>query len=310
MSVLVVGSIALDTVKTPFGEVEEALGGSAVYFAAAARYFAPVYVVGVVGEDFPMEGLAFLSAGSVDLQGVQVAKGRTFRWSGVYGSNLNERETLDTQLNVFADFHPKIPSSYREAPYVFLANIDPVLQLDVLDQVRAPKRVVCDTMNFWIEGKRKELLEVLRRTDIVVLNEGEVRQLVGESNLIKASEGVLELGPEVVVVKKGEHGALMVSGDSFFFVPAYPTTRVFDPTGAGDSFAGGFVGYLAQADDFGEETLRRAVVYGSVMASFDVEWFGVERLRDLKEREIQERFQTFREMVRLTAETQSTQRKP
>lgn len=299
MSVLVVGSIALDTVRTPLGEVEEALGGSAVYFAAAARYFAPVWMVGVVGEDFPMEELDFLSAGSVDLGGVQVAEGRTFRWSGVYGLDVNERETLDTQLNVFADFHPDIPESYRDAPYVFLANIDPTLQLDVLDQVHAPKRVVCDTMNFWIEGKRAEVLEVLKRTDIVVLNDGEVRQLVGEPNLIKASEDVLELGPEVVVVKKGEHGALMVSGDSFFFVPAYPTTCVLDPTGAGDSFAGGFVGYLAQTNDFGEESLRRAVVYGSVMASFNVERFSVERLKDLEEAEIRERFGTFQDMVRV-----------
>jgi len=288
----------LDTVRTPFGEVEEALGGSAVYFAAAARYFAPMGIVGVVGEDFPTEELSFLRAGSVDLEGVQVTEGRTFRWSGVYGSDLNERETLDTQLNVFADFCPEIPESYRDASYVFLANIDPVLQLDVLDQVRAPKRVVCDTMNFWIEGKRAEVLEVLKRTDIVMLNEGEVRQLVGEPNLIQASEGVLELGPEVVVVKKGEHGALMVSGESFFFAPAYPTKSVFDPTGAGDSFAGGFVGYLAESDDFGEESLRRAVVYGSVMASFNVEGFSVERLKDLEEAEIRERFGAFREMVR------------
>jgi sugar/nucleoside kinase (ribokinase family) len=299
MRVLVVGSIALDTVKTPLGEVEDALGGSAVYFSAAARYFASVDMVGVVGEDFPMEGLSFLRAGSVDIQGIQTAKGRTFRWAGVYGSDLNERETLDTQLNVFADFHPELPESYRDDLYVFLANIDPTLQLDVLDQVRAPKRVVCDTMNFWIEGKRAALLKVLKRTDIVMLNEGEIRQLVGESDLIKASKKVLDLGPEVVVVKKGEHGALMGSKNAFFFAPAYPTEHVFDPTGAGDSFAGGFVGYLAQADNFGEEHLRRAVVYGSVMASFNVERFSVERLKHLEEKEIEERFQAFREMVRV-----------
>ncbi|MCD6334726.1 MAG: sugar kinase [Candidatus Latescibacterota bacterium] len=299
MRVLVVGSIALDTVKTPFGEVEDALGGSAVYFSAAARYFAPVDMVGVVGEDFPMEGLDFLRAGSVNIQGIQRMKGRTFRWSGVYGSDLNERETLDTQLNVFADFHPELPESYRDAPYVFLANIDPTLQLNVLDQVRGPKRVVCDTMNFWIEGKRETLLKVLKRTDIVVLNEGEVRQLVGESDLIKASKKVLELGPEVAVIKKGEHGALMVSNSGFFFAPAYPTEHVFDPTGAGDSFAGGFVGYLAQGDAFDEESIRRAVVYGSVMASFNVERFSVERLKALDKKEIRERLQAFREMVRV-----------
>ncbi|MFH1009589.1 MAG: PfkB family carbohydrate kinase [Candidatus Latescibacterota bacterium] len=299
MRVLVVGSIALDTVKTPLGQVDDALGGSAVYFSAAARYFAPVAMVGVVGEDFPMEGLDFLRGGSVDLSGIQVARGRSFRWSGVYGSDLNERETLDTQLNVFADFHPNIPESYRDAPVVFLANIDPALQLDVLDQVRAPRQVVCDTMNFWIEGKRAELLEVLKRTDIFMLNEGEIRQLAGEPNLIKASRMVLEMGPEVVVVKKGEHGALMVSRDSFFFAPAYPTEEVFDPTGAGDSFAGGFVGYLAQANAFDQETLRRAVVHGSVMASFNVERFSMERLKDLKEQEIQERIATFLEMVRI-----------
>ncbi len=297
MSVLVVGSIALDTVKTPFGEVQDALGGSAVYFAAGASFFAPVNVVGVVGEDFPLASLDFLKARKVDLRGLSAQPGKTFRWSGVYGANLNERETLDTQLNVFAAFKPSIPDAYRRTDYVFLANIDPELQLDVLRQVERPRLIVCDTMNFWIEGKRDALLRTLKAVDVLILNDAETRQLAGEADLLRAARKVLTMGPRTLVVKKGEHGALLISQETFFAAPAYPTESVFDPTGAGDSFAGGFVGRLAQTGDLSEDGLRRAIVYGSVIASFNVERFSVDRLKDLSEAEIQERFRAFKRMT-------------
>lgn len=297
MSVLVVGSIALDTVKTPFGEVQDALGGSAVYFAAGASFFAPVNVVGVVGEDFPLPSLDFLKARKVDLRGLSVQPGKTFRWSGVYGADLNERETLDTQLNVFAAFKPSIPDAYRRIDYVFLANIDPELQFDILRQVESPRLIVCDTMNFWIEGKRDALLRTLKAVDILILNDAETRQLAEEADLLRAARKVLTLGPKALVVKKGEHGALLISSETFFAAPAYPTESVFDPTGAGDSFAGGFVGRLAQTGDLSEDGLRRAVVYGSVIASFDVERFSVDRLKDLSQDEIQERFRAFKRMT-------------
>jgi sugar/nucleoside kinase (ribokinase family) len=297
MSVLVVGSIALDTVKTPFGEAQDALGGSAVYFAAGASFFTPVNVVGVVGEDFPLAGLDFLKARKVDLRGLSVQPGKTFRWSGVYGANLNERETLDTQLNVFAAFKPSIPDAYRRTDYVFLANIDPELQLDVLRQVERPRLVVCDTMNFWIEGKRDALLRTLKAVDILILNDAETRQIAGEADLLRAARKALTMGPKTLVVKKGEHGALLISPETFFAAPAYPTESVFDPTGAGDSFAGGFVGRLAQTGDLSEDGLRRAVVYGSVIASFNVERFSVDRLKDLSQDEIRERFRAFKRIT-------------
>lgn len=297
MSVLVVGSIALDTVKTPFGEAQDAVGGSAVYFAAGASFFTPVNVVGVVGEDFPLASLDFLKARKVDLRGLSAQPGKTFRWSGVYGANLNERETLDTQLNVFAAFKPSIPDAYRRTDYVFLANIDPELQLDVLRQVERPRLIVCDTMNFWIEGKRDALLRTLKAVDVLILNDAETRQLAEEADLLKAARKALTMGPKTLVVKKGEHGALLISRETFFAAPAYPTESVFDPTGAGDSFAGGFVGRLAQTGDLSEDGLRRAVVYGSVIASFNVERFSVDRLKDLSQEEIRERFRAFKRIT-------------
>ena len=297
MSVLVVGSIALDTVKTPFGEAQDAVGGSAVYFAAGASFFTPVNVVGVVGEDFPLASLDFLKARKVDLRGLSAQPGKTFRWSGVYGANLNERETLDTQLNVFAAFKPSIPDAYRRTDYVFLANIDPELQLDVLRQVERPRLIVCDTMNFWIEGKRDALLRTLKAVDVLILNDAETRQLAEEADLLKAARKALTMGPKTLVVKNGEHGALLISRETFFAAPAYPTESVFDPTGAGDSFAGGFVGRLAQTGDLSEDGLRRAVVYGSVIASFNVERFSVDRLKDLSQEEIRERFRAFKRIT-------------
>ena len=297
MSILVVGSVALDTVKTPWRMVVDALGGSALYFSAAASYFAPINLVGVVGDDFPVENLDFLKRRQVDLEGLVVRGGKTFRWSGEYGVDPNDRETLDTQLNVFATFRPLLPERYRDSQYVFLANIDPELQRDVLDQVDACQLVLCDTMNFWIEGKLDALLEVLKRTDILVLNDAEARQLANEPNLIKAARSVMTLGPRVVIVKKGEHGAFMVSETFFFSLPAFPIESVLDPTGAGDAFAGGFVGHLAKAGSLCEAEMRRAIVYGSVMASFAVEQFSMERLRSLTHQEIRDRVHALKQIT-------------
>jgi sugar/nucleoside kinase (ribokinase family) len=278
VSALVVGSVALDTVITPFGRADDALGGSASFFAVAARLFTPVNLVAVVGDDFPKEHVELLKGRGVDVEGLCTAPGRTFRWAGEYGYDLNSRTTLDTQLNVFADFDPVIPPAYREPRFLFLANIDPTLQRKVLDQVTRPEMVLMDTMNFWIEGTRASLLETLRRVDLVFLNDAETRELTGESNLIKAARAVLTMGPSIVVVKKGEHGSLLFSREFTFSAPAYPIERLFDPTGAGDTFAGGFVGHLARCPEINEAELRRAVVTGTVMASFSVESFSLNRL--------------------------------
>lgn len=299
MSVLVVGSVGLDTIKTPFGEADETLGGSAGYFALAARHFRPVSMVAVVGEDFPESYVRFFTEHGVDVTGLERAPGRTFRWSGEYGYDLNTRRTLDTQLNVFAEFQPKLSLEHRRADYVFLANIHPGLQTSVLDQVNDPKLVVLDTMNYWIEGSRKELLEVLGRVDAVLLNDEEARMLADEPNLIRAARAVLELGPSLVVVKKGEHGAMVISRDFTFAAPAYPVELVFDPTGAGDTFAGGFLGHLAACDDGRSEAeIRRAAIYGIVLASFTVESFSMDRLAQTTPEEIEARFQVLRDMAR------------
>ncbi len=297
MSLLAVGSVALDSVETPFGVAEDVLGGSAVFFAAAASLFAPVQVVGVVGSDYPISELDFLKDRGVDLSGIERAEGESFRWSGRYHYDLNTRDTLETRLGVFADFRPVIPPVFRSARMVFLGNIDPVLQLQVLDQVEGPELVVCDTMNYWIEGSRNDLLALLERVDVLLVNDAEARQLADEPNLLLASRWIRERGPEVVVVKKGEHGAILFLQDSIFFVPGYPLEEVFDPTGAGDAFAGGFLGYLAQAPDQDEEELRRAMVYGSVLGSFSVEDFSVDRFRTLRVEEIEARMAEFREMT-------------
>lgn len=295
---LVVGSVALDSVKTPFGEVTEALGGSATYFSYAASFFTTVRVVAVVGEDFPQEHLDLLRKREVDLSGLQVAGGKTFRWSGEYGYDLNEARTLATQLNVFADFSPTLPEKLKRPSFLFLANIDPELQLQVLRQVERPRLVALDTMNFWITGKRSALLKVLSEVDALLINDGEARQLTGEPNLIKAALAIASYGPKIVVVKRGEYGALMVNGGRFFFAPAYPLESVFDPTGAGDTFAGGFMGYLASRGELNEETLRRAIIHGSVMASFTVEDFSLDRLRRLTPPEIEQRSAAFQDLIR------------
>lgn len=297
MSLLVVGSVALDTVETPFGRAEDALGGSATFFSAAASLFCPVQLVGVVGDDYPLQGLAFLADRGVDLGGLEQAQGESFRWSGVYSYDLNSRETLETRLGVFAEFAPKIPEAFRDAEWVFLGNIDPELQLGVLDQVRRPKFVACDTMNLWIDIKRDRLLDLLKRVDLLLVNDGEARQLSGDHNLAHAARWIQSRGPRYLIIKKGEHGAILFTPNSVFFAPGYPLEEVFDPTGAGDSFAGGFMGHLAQCGRMEDADMRRAVVYGSVMGSYACEKFSVERLRDLGPEEIEERVRHFREMT-------------
>ena len=293
-AVLVVGSIALDTVETPFGAVQEALGGAAVFSAAAASFYAPVRMVGVVGTDFPREHLHRLQQWDIDVSGVEVREGKTFRWSGYYEYDLNQAHTVSTHLNVFEGFRPELPYAYRCTPYVFLANIDPELQLTVLDQVENPRLTVCDTMNYWITGKREALLQVLARVDVALMNDAEARQLCDTPSLVQAARRILDMGPRAVVLKKGEHGAAAFTRDAHFAAPAYPLEEVKDPTGAGDSFAGGLVGYLAYTDDFSDENLRKAIICGSVLASFDVEDFSLERLARLTPDEIVARYREFR----------------
>ena len=290
MSILVVGSVAFDSITTPFGKVDDALGGSACYFSTSASFFTDVKLVAVVGEDFPQQHLDFLSSKNIDLTGLQTSEGETFRWKGRYEYDLNEAHTLETHLNVFESFQPKLPDSYRDAEYVFLANIDPELQLEVLQQVKNPKLVACDTMNFWISGKRDELIKTLAKVDILVINEAEVRQLADEPNLIKAAQIVRSYGPKTLVVKRGEYGVLMFGEGSVFSAPAYPLEEVFDPTGAGDTFAGGFIGYLAATRNLDEANLRKATVYGTVMASFTVEKFSLDRLKEIDHQEISDRY--------------------
>lgn len=298
MSLLVVGSVALDSVETPFGRKEDILGGSATYFSTSASFFTPARVVAVVGEDFPEAHLNFLRGRGIDLEGLTRESGRTFRWKGRYGYELNEAQTLDTQLNVFQAFSPKLPESYRDTPYVFLGNIHPELQAQVLDQVRAPKLVAADTMNFWINGSRAALLKTLKRVNLLFVNDAEARQLAGEHNVVKAARAILAMGPQRVVIKRGEYGALLFDQEHIFACPAFPLAEVFDPTGAGDTFAGGFMGALATSTGGPDAAvLRRAMVMGSVMASFTVEKFSLERLREVTRPEIHARFAEFRKLT-------------
>lgn len=297
MSIVVVGTVAFDTVETPFGRGEQVLGGSATYFSTSASFFTDVSLVAVVGDDFPQEHVDFLRSRSIDTSGLQRMPGKTFRWCGKYGYDLNDAQTLDTQLNVLSDFRPDLPPSFREAEYLFLANIDPELQLEVLEQVRAPRLVACDTMNFWISSKPAALAEVLRRVDIVVINEAEARQFTSQANLVKAARSIIALGCKRLVIKRGEYGVLMFTADSLFAAPAYPLEEVFDPTGAGDTFAGGFMGYLANTGDLSEEGVRQAIVFGSVMASFNVEDFSLERLKRLGYRDIERRYKSFKALT-------------
>lgn len=296
MSLLITGSVALDSVKTPLQEHHDLLGGSASYSSVAASFFGPVRMVGIVGTDFPEKYLALYRKHGIDLDGLQIADGKTFRWSGEYEWDLNKRRTLSVALNVFETFQPRLPESYQRTPYVFLANISPQLQMHVLAQVAAPKFVVADTMDLWIATQRDALTDLLRKIDCLVLNESEAREFMKETSLIKAGRLLLMMGPKYVVIKKGEHGCLLFGKDFFFSAPAYPLEDIHDPTGAGDCFAGAFAGYLARANRVDHESLRKAVIYGSVIASYCVEEFSLARLQSLTEPEINQRYGLFKSM--------------
>ncbi len=293
MPLLVVGSVALDSIHTPFGETADALGGSAVYFSVAGSLLSPVKVVGVIGSDYPVGELERLAPRGIDWSGVERAEGESFRWKGKYSYDLQSRETLETRLGVFASFRPKLPANWRSTKYLFLGNIDPELQLNVLEQMDGPRLVVCDTMNYWIQGKRPELLALLKRVDILLVNDSEARELSGNWNIHKAGRWILDQGPKRVVIKQGEYGALLIEPNRTFYVPAYPLEDVFDPTGAGDAFAGGFMGYLARVDSIAPEQLRRAMIYGSAMGSFAVEGFGIKGLDQVGFDAVQRRVQAF-----------------
>src|SRR5437763_355351 len=297
MSVLVVGSVALDSVETPFGRADDVLGGSATFFWASASHLTKVGVVGVVGSDYPIDELEPLKTRGVDFSGLERAEGNSFRWRGRYRHDLNSAETLETHLGVFSHFSPKIPEKLRSSPYLFLANIDPRLQLEVLKQVDKPKLIACDTMNFWIQSRRPDLLELLEHVDLVTLNDAEARQLTEKANLVQAAQWIMARGPRHVIIKKGEHGAFMFTENSIFFAPAFPLENVFDPTGAGDSFAGGFIGYLAATNDLSEASMRRAVVIGSAMGSFAVEQFSNRRLLEISRADIDARVEEMRRLV-------------
>src|ERR1700716_4245994 len=302
MSVLVVGSIALDTVKTPVEEHSDLLGGSASYAALAASFFSPVRLVGVVGDDFPQSEFEFWKSRKIDIEGLQRAKGKTFRWSGEYSWDLNTRETRSTALNVFEHFKPVLPETYRQTDFVLLANIAPSLQAHVLDQMERPRFVVADTMDLWIKTTREDLDALLPRVDLLILNDSEARQMTKETSLIKAGRAIRKMGPAYVAIKKGEHGALLFGEDDFFSCGAYPLEDIHDPTGAGDTFAGGMAGYLAASGgELNYAAFRRAIIYGSVLASFNVEAFSMERLRTLTRKEIDERYQVFRAMSQFEA---------
>jgi len=298
MEILVVGSVALDSVETPHGAVQDVSGGSALYFSIAASLFAPVNVVAVVGRDFDFARINFVNQRKINIDGIQVVDGKTFRWGGRYYQNYSKRDTLYTQLNVFENFKPVIPERYRHSEYIFLANIDPQLQLEVLRQVKKPRLVVLDTMNFWISGKPVLLQQVIKKTDILILNDEEALQLTGQNHLLTAGRQILKMGPRYLIIKKGEHGAVLFGPDLYFSAPAFPVDKLIDPTGAGDSFAGGFLGYLAKTGKSDENTLRKAVIFGSTVASFNVEDFSIRRLQHLTRSELQERIKKFRELTR------------
>ena len=293
MSVLAVGTVAFDSIETPFGSAERILGGSAAYFALGASFFARVRIVGVIGQDFPQEYLDLFTQRRIDLEGLKREKGNTFYWRGKYHEDINVRDTLELQLNVLSGFVPDLPERYRDAEYVFLGNIDPAMQMEVLNQIHTMKLVVCDTMDHWIRESADQLRKVLQRIEILVINDSEARLLSGYDNIVRAARAILKMGPKSVLIKRGEYGVLQFSDSSIFATPAYPLEEVFDPTGAGDSFAGGFLGQLARSGDRSERGMRRAIVYGSVVASFTVEDFGVKRLTGTSLDDIEERYQRF-----------------
>jgi sugar/nucleoside kinase (ribokinase family) len=296
MSLLVVGSLALDTIETPFGRVENAVGGSAVFISIAASYFIqPLRLVGIIGGDFPKSELDFLKEKDIDLEGLQIKEDeKTFHWHGRYSFDLNSRDSITTELNAFASFDPVVPDSFKKSSYVCLGNINPILQKKVLFQVEKPRLIVADTMNFWISNMLNELIDMMKYIDVFIINDSEAREISKEANLIKAAKRIQELGPKTLIIKKGEHGALLFANNEMFFAPAYPLESIYDPTGAGDSFAGGFTGYLARTEDLSYENMKRAVIYGSTIASFAVEKFSIERIRDLSMLEIKDRFNEFK----------------
>jgi sugar/nucleoside kinase (ribokinase family) len=281
MSVLVVGTVAFDSIEAPAGSVEKILGGSASYFALGASYFAPVRMVGVIGQDFPQDYLDLFTQRGIDIDGIEREQGDTFHWRGRYHEDINQRDTIELHLNVLAGFKPKLPESYRDAEYVFLGNIDPVIQMEVVEQIRHMKLLVCDTMDYWIRESNADLKKILQRVEMLVLNDSEARLLSGYDNIVKAARAILRMGPKMVLIKRGEYGVLQFSDSAIFATPAYPLEEVFDPTGAGDSFAGGLMGQLARTGDLTQGGLRRAIVYGSVVASFTVEDFGVKRIIEI-----------------------------
>jgi sugar/nucleoside kinase (ribokinase family) len=304
MSLLVVGSVALDSVYTPFGQTADALGGSAVHFAVAASLLHPVQVVGVIGDDFPEAQLQRLSSRGIDWSGVERARGESFRWKGKYSYDLQSRETLETRLGVFADFHPRIPPGAEHARYVFLGNIDPELQLSVLEQVTAPALVACDTMNYWIQSKREALLALLRKVDLLMVNDAEAREFSGDWNIHRAGRWLLAQGPNRVVIKQGEYGALLLERGRTFAVPAYPLEEVFDPTGAGDAFAGGFMGFLAREGSLATDRMRRAMVYGAVMGSFSVSGFDIQGFEGVTPLDVEQRVRRFIDLTQIPAAEQ------
>lgn len=298
MSLLVVGSVAFDSVETPTASRDNILGGSAVYFSYAASFFTPVQLVGVVGEDWPSEHTQLLRQRGIDTSGLEVVSGaKTFRWRGKYLPNMNDRETLEVHLNVFGDFNPKLSEEFRRSPYVFLANGSPTVQRRVLDQVNGPKLVVADTMDLWIREQHDELLDLLKRVDGLVMNDSEAKLLTDDENLVRAGHRICELGPKFVVIKKGEHGAMFFADHETYVLPAFPTSDVVDPTGAGDSFAGGMMGYLAQRDDFSPQTLKEALAYGILVASFNVEDFSLDRMLKIDRPDIEHRMRAYRRML-------------
>lgn len=293
MSLLIVGTVATDDIVTPFASVEGVLGGSAVYAATAGSLYVPVQIVGVIGQDFPDKYMEFLKQKQFDLQGLEVQEGKSFHWAGKYHFDMNTRDTLATELNVLASFNPTLPAPYRATPYVFLANVDPTIQLNTLDQMKKPSLTVLDTMNYWIETQRDALTAVMRRADLIMVNDEELRQYTGEHSLLKAARQVLALGPQALIVKKGEHGAALVTSEGYYYAPGYPLEDVVDPTGAGDSFAGGFLGYIAKQRKITARELHRALIHGSVIASFTVEDFSVERLAGVTLQDVQKRYREF-----------------
>jgi len=299
MSLLVIGSLALDTIETPFGKAERTLGGSATFISTSASYFtSPVRLVGIVGYDFPEEEIEFLKSKKIDISGLEISETKkTFHWHGKYDFDLNSRETLVTELNAFETFDPVISDKFKDSEYVCLGNLHPKLQKKVIEQMTKPKLVMCDTMNFWIEGALDVLLEILKLVNLLVINDSEARELSKEFNLVSAAKKIMSMGPETVIIKKGEHGALLFTKDMIFSAPAYPLEMVFDPTGAGDTFAGGMMGWLAKTDDLSEKNLKLAVIYGSAMASLAVEKFSLDGIRDLTQEEIKNRFNEFKKLT-------------